>query len=40
MTTLFLILLASTAYFALAAHGLRVIDADDTPVTALVEDNQ
>jgi hypothetical protein len=30
MTTLFLILLASAVYFAIKAHALRGIDAEDT----------
>jgi hypothetical protein len=38
MTTLLLIVLASAAYFALKAHGLRVIDAEDCPETELMED--
>jgi hypothetical protein len=40
MTTLFLILLASLAFFAMKAHGLRVIDAEDALVADLVEDDR
>jgi hypothetical protein len=38
MTTLFLILLASMVYFAVRAHGLRGIAAEDCPEAEILED--